>query len=127
MNNFSCRRPIDFRISKVVKDKKVAALCAIAQPQSFLEALRRLGAQISLEMLYQDHHHFSPDEFRQCLERCRAAGLTTLVTTEKDSQRIETFIRQQNLKVAVLALKISFKIESGQEAFYARLDSLYRF
>jgi tetraacyldisaccharide 4'-kinase len=68
--------------------RKVAALSAIAAPESFEAFVRGFGAEIVLRKRYLDHHRFSAEELDALYAEARFAGAEWIVTTEKDAVRI---------------------------------------
>jgi len=68
--------------------KRVAALSAIAAPESFENFLSKYGAEVVEQFRFLDHHRFRDDELQQLGEDARKAGIDILVTTEKDAVRI---------------------------------------
>lgn len=66
--------------------RPVLALSGLADPTSFEDALRRLGAEVS-PARFGDHHDFSAAEAAGAVDRARREG-RLLVTTEKDAQRL---------------------------------------
>ncbi len=108
-----------------LKGKDACLLAGIANPFSFVKTVRDLGANISLKMFFDDHHHYTPAEIRGAASRCRDAKIRTIVTTEKDAVRLSGFILEQDLGVDVIVLKIALKIVEGEEALIGRLHALY--
>ena len=75
-------KPLEF-----LKELRVGAISGIARPESFEEALRKLGADIIFARRYADHHRFSEGEIMRMLERSKTRGARALITTEKDIVR----------------------------------------
>ena len=93
---------------------KVAALSAIARPESFEGFLEQLGAQIVLKDHYADHHRYTQQEIIDFINQAKAAGAEYIVTTEKDAVRIPKLDR---CDVPLIYLRIQIDILSGQENF----------
>ncbi|MFH0940632.1 MAG: tetraacyldisaccharide 4'-kinase [Candidatus Omnitrophota bacterium] len=111
---------------ETLKNKDVCLLAGIANPFSFLKTVRDLGANISLKVFFDDHHHYSPAEITDAALRCRDAKIRTIVTTEKDAMRLSRFVLEQDPGVDIFVLKIALKIVEGEEALSGRLHTLYR-
>jgi tetraacyldisaccharide 4'-kinase len=62
----------------------VAAFCGLGQPRSFWRTLESLGMEIAFRQEFGDHHSYSPSDLRRLAARASAAGVDTLVTTQKD-------------------------------------------
>lgn len=110
--------PLDF-----LDGRYVASLCAIAQPVSFEQALRDLGAHLELTKQFADHHRFSAEDIDSFLERCRRRDLAAVITTEKDAVRFPAIT---NPPVPILFLRVEIEILTGHENwndFVARICS----
>lgn len=114
--------PLDF-----LQGQYVASLCAIAQPSSFEQAIRDLGANLELTRQFADHHRFTAADIASFLERCRRRDLAAVITTEKDAVR---FPKINNPPVPILFLRVEIEILTGHESwndFVARLCSPKQF
>lgn len=74
----------------VLKGRRVACFSAIAAPESFERFLRELGAKLVFKKRFLDHHKFSDSELDAVFADAKRAGAEFVVTTEKDSVRIDT-------------------------------------
>lgn len=108
----------------VVKGKRIGLFCGIANPASFVRSLKRLGAEIVIKKFFGDHYEYNRREIESLIKLCKAQHTSTMVTTEKDAQRLAGFFAKREMGVDVLALRIKIKIIEGQEALHERLDSL---
>lgn len=97
-----------------LKNRKVAALSAIARPESFEGFLEQLGAKIVLRDHYADHHRYTASEITDFIRQAEEAGAEYVVTTEKDAVRIP---RLDSCRIPVIYLRIQIDIISGQENF----------
>ncbi|HEY6909353.1 MAG TPA: tetraacyldisaccharide 4'-kinase, partial [Myxococcales bacterium] len=86
----------------------------IARPDSFVETVRGLGAQIAGTRWFRDHHPFSARELAEL--RAQAAG-ATLVTTEKDLARIEQ-------PQGIVEVKVELRVLRGEEALERALGAI---
>ncbi|NMA41757.1 MAG: tetraacyldisaccharide 4'-kinase [Oligosphaeraceae bacterium] len=97
-----------------LKGKRVAALSAIAVPESFEGYLEDLGAELVYRKRFVDHHRYRSAEL---VEFCRKAAenqAELLLTTEKDA------VRLPQLPADIppfLFLRVEIKILKGQEHF----------
>lgn len=94
--------------------RKVAALSAIARPESFENFLEQLGAQLVTKDHFADHHRYSRQEIIDFVNAAKAAGAEMVVTTEKDAVRIPHLER---CDVPIYYLRIQIDILSGKESF----------
>ncbi len=107
------RQPLEFLTGKFI-----GALSGIAQPESFENKLRDLGAELPLTKRFADHHRFTDSELHDFLKRCAHLELDLVVTTEKDSVRFPH--APPNLPVPIYFLRVEIEILSGHES-WARL------
>jgi tetraacyldisaccharide 4'-kinase len=73
-----------------IRGKPVHVLSAIARPDSFEEAVERLGGQIGRRVRFSDHHRFTEQEIEEILQRAYTERAEAVVTTQKDAVRIPT-------------------------------------
>jgi tetraacyldisaccharide 4'-kinase len=90
----------------------VGAMSGIARPESFEEAVRRLGAKLEITKSFADHHRFTKKEILRFLEWCDRRSLDALVTTEKDAVRFPTI---DTPSVPMLFLRVEIEILRGRE------------
>ncbi len=108
--------PLEF-----LRGRRVAALSAIAQPDSFEKALRELGAEIELSRHFADHHRFSAREIAGFIRRCTNRGVEAIVTTEKDSVR---FPKLKEQELPIYYLRVEIEILTGHESWQQCVDRL---
>ena len=94
--------------------KKVAALSAIARPESFENFLEQLGAELVAKDHFADHHRYTQQEIIDFVNTAKASGAEMVVTTEKDAVRIPHIDR---CDVPIYYLRIQIDILSGKESF----------
>ena len=92
----------------------IGSICGIAQPDSFENGLRELGAKIEISKRYADHHRYSEAELQSFINRCVRRDLAMVVTTEKDAVR---FPRLLNPEVPIYFLRVEIEILSGHESW----------
>jgi len=69
---------------------RVAAFCAVGNPASFFNMLRRAGYEIAVERAFPDHHVYSQEEIKAIVRSAREAKADVLVTTAKDAVKLRT-------------------------------------
>lgn len=69
--------------------RRVAALSAIASPESFESYVVQLGGILVKRIRFLDHHRFQPGELQRVAVAAKGAGAEFLLTTEKDAVRID--------------------------------------
>jgi len=70
----------------LLRGQGVVAFAGIAKPERFFEALESLGINLARRVEFPDHHAFTPKEIAEISTKGTSA---LLVTTEKDSVRLE--------------------------------------
>lgn len=71
------------------RGKGFVVLAAIGNPTQFLKDLEMAGITVLDSLLFRDHHHFSQKELGQALRRGQELSATGILTTEKDSVRLQ--------------------------------------
>ena len=94
----------------------IGSICAIAAPESFENALRKLGADVDLAKRYIDHHYYSEAELTSFIHRCMRRDLAMIVTTEKDAVRMPR-LPEGEVKVPIFFLRVEIEILSGHESW----------
>jgi tetraacyldisaccharide 4'-kinase len=67
---------------------RVVAFCAVGNPSSFFESLRRVGFEVAVERSFPDHHVYSQEEIDAIVRSAKDAGAEFLVTTAKDAVKL---------------------------------------
>lgn len=102
------RHPLEF-----IAGQYVGGICGIAQPQSFYEGVRRLGANLEVTRSFTDHHRFSEKEITQFLDRCLRRDLSAVVTTQKDAVRFPKL----DFPLPIYFMRVEIEILNGQETW----------
>ena len=109
----------------ILRGKKVAAFCAIADPEAFGDSLARAGAQVVRRFDFMDHHVYTVADMSAIRDFCRVHGIDTVVTTHKDAVKIND--RGDAWKeINVVRLNIGLTITYGNEQFIQRILSACR-
>ncbi|MFC1718216.1 tetraacyldisaccharide 4'-kinase [Candidatus Poribacteria bacterium] len=84
-----------------VKGKNILAVCGIANPLSFAETVRSLGAA-KVELLpFPDHHEYPSSSMEMIGRRATEVGADIIVTTEKDATKLRHVADYLLLSLAV--------------------------
>jgi tetraacyldisaccharide 4'-kinase len=67
------------------------AFCGIGSPLLFEKQLKQFGGAYAGGYWFGDHHQYSPSDMKDLARQAKAAGAESLVTTEKDWVKIESF------------------------------------
>ena len=99
---------------EMLKGKRVAALSAIAVPESFEAFVRQLGGNIDEAQNFADHHRFTQQEIIDFINQAKKSNAEMIITTEKDAVRMPRLERQD---IPVYFMRVEIDIISGQESF----------
>ena len=88
---------------------RVAAFCAVGNPYSFFENLRRLGFELALQKSFPDHHAYSQHEIDALVKAAKDTGATTLITSAKDAVKLRTLA----FSIPCYVLDIEISIENS--------------
>ncbi|MDP6924089.1 MAG: tetraacyldisaccharide 4'-kinase [Candidatus Scalindua sp.] len=106
-----------------ITGKKVYALSAIGNPQSFANTLKGLGADPIKHKVFQDHHVYTKEEIDSVITEAQSLGADAIVVTQKDIVKI----RKMNIKDGnILSLKIEIKITRGVDLYKAAIDRVFK-
>src|SRR5436190_10178019 len=97
-----------------LKDKKVASLSGIAQPESFEQSLVKLGAELVYAKRYADHHRFTQQEVLNAINRSKKRQAEAIITTQKDAVRFPKLDRRD---LPIFFMRVEIKIVSGANDF----------
>ncbi len=88
----------------------VLAFAGIARPESFVAALRLLGAEVKSECSYADHYEYGKSDLVKIFQHAADKKVSMIITTEKDAARLK------NLKPdGIWALRIELKVVENKE------------
>lgn len=102
---------------EVLRGRRVVAVCAIADPQSFVRQLKQAGALVQLES-WQDHHAFDQEDIAWLIHAMDRADF--VVMTAKDAVKVRPHWPESAPEPLVAQLDISF--DSGEAALRDLLD-----
>lgn len=98
----------------VLKGMKIAAISAIAVPESFENALRDFGADIIYTRRFADHHRFTQQEIINTINSSIKQGAEAILTTEKDAVRLPFVDRRD---IPIMFMRVEIEMLSGEEEF----------
>jgi tetraacyldisaccharide 4'-kinase len=90
---------------------RVAAFCAVGNPHSFFEHVRRSGYELALQKSFPDHHVYSQDEIDALSRAAEEVGASALITTAKDAVKLRTL----SFPIPCYVLEIEIDIEGAEE------------
>jgi tetraacyldisaccharide 4'-kinase len=87
-------------------ERPVLAVAGIARPERFFGALRARGWTIGRELVFRDHHWYTPRDISRIEQAAFSAGANLIVTTEKDAARLSPSLVTAPPAWAVLPLEV---------------------
>jgi tetraacyldisaccharide 4'-kinase len=103
------RQGLDF-----LKNKRVASLSGIAQPESFEQSLVKLGSELVYSKRFADHHRFTQQEILNVINRGKKRQAEIIVTTQKDAVRFPKLDRRD---LPIYFMRVEIKILRGAKDF----------
>ena len=109
----------------LLKGQHILAVCGIGNPKAFAGTLRQLEPQAVELLAFPDHHRYSLADLNDISTRARGIGANIIVTTEKDSQKLEAFAATTEFSlpesVQFFVLEIELEIRTNPEGLKKRL------
>ncbi|MEQ1898915.1 MAG: tetraacyldisaccharide 4'-kinase [Vicinamibacterales bacterium] len=96
---------------------RAVAVAGIARPERFFASAREAGWTIEREMVFADHHWFTAGDWRKVRAAAEAAGVATVLTTEKDAVRLERIVAGEPAGMHVCYLPIDLVLGEALEAW----------
>ena len=103
--------PLKNGVENITPPAQVAAFCAVGNPASFFESLRRMGYELAVEKSFVDHHAFSQPEIDSLVKTASDAGASALIATAKDAVKL----RSLSFSMPCYVLEIEIAIENADE------------
>ena len=75
----------------LLKGQHILAVCGIGNPEAFVGTLHHFEPKAVELLAFPDHHPYSLADLNDISTRARNIGVNIVVTTEKDSQKLEAF------------------------------------
>jgi tetraacyldisaccharide 4'-kinase len=108
-----------------LKGKRIYALSAIGNPESFVYTLKGLEADVIKHNVFHDHHVYTKEEVDDVISDAQSLGAEAIVVTQKDMVKI----RKMNLNIKdanILSLKIEIEVTKGIELYKAAIDRVFK-
>ena len=99
---------------ELIKGRRVAALSAIAQPESFENSLRDQGVDLVYTKRFADHHRFTQQEILNAINRSKKKQAEMILTTQKDAVRFPKIDRRD---LPIYFMRVEIKILKGAKDF----------
>ena len=112
----------------LLKGQRILAVCGIGNPEAFAGTLCQFEPKAVELLAFPDHHHYSLADLNDISARAHDIGVNIVVTTEKDSQKLEAFVSTTEFSlpesVRFFVLEIELKIKSNPEVLKKRLQQV---
>ena len=105
----------------LLKEKKIASLSGIAQPESFERSLVSLGGELVYSKRFADHHRFSQQEVLIVINRGKKRQAQAIITTQKDAVRFPKIDRRD---LPIYFMRVEIKILSGAKDFHDCVEKI---
>lgn len=103
----------------LLKGQRILAVCGIGNPEAFAGTLWQLEPKAVELLAFPDHHRYSLADLNDISARARDIGVNIVVTTEKDSQKLEAFATTTEFSlpesVQFFVLEIELEIRTNPE------------
>ena len=109
----------------LLKGKHLLAVCGIGNPEAFSGTLHQFGPKVVEMLAFPDHHRYLLRDLINISARAREVEADLVVTTEKDSQKLEAFVAQTAFShpesVQLFVLRVELEVTTNPEALKKRL------
>ena len=109
----------------LLKGQRILAVCGIGNPEAFAGTLRRFEPKAVELLAFPDHHRYSSADINDISARACEVRADIVVTTEKDSQKLEsvaaTTASLHAEPVQFFVLEVELEILTNMEALKKRL------
>lgn len=90
---------------------RVGAFCAVGNPASLFNMLRRAGYEIAVERAFTDHHVYSQEEIDAISRAAKDVGAEVLITTAKDAVKL----RALSFSIPCYVVEIEIAIDDANK------------
>ena len=112
----------------LLNGRTILAVCGIGNPEAFARTLRQFEPKAVELLAFPDHHPYSLADLNDISARARDIGVNIVVTTEKDSQKLEAFVATTEFSlpqsVQFFVLEVELEIRTNPEVLKNRLHQV---
>ena len=91
--------------------ERMAAFCAVGNPDSFFKLLEQAGYDLVLKEQFSDHHVYSSRDLQSLESEARKAGALGIITTAKDAVKLTS----HSFSLPCYVMEIELKIDNDRE------------
>ncbi len=95
-----------------IRGKRTFIFSGIGNPMAFRDTLQKLGADITGELRFRDHHKYRTSDYEKIRRRAEEGRAEFIVCTEKDAVRLRSLSSHE---IMVYSLRIQLKIIRGED------------
>ena len=101
--------------AEYLKEKKVAAITGIGNPQQFLASLESLGAEVGYFKSYPDHYHWEEAEIKNLILTLKEWGFEDLIVTGKDGVKLAVYLDKfLEARLNCLMLSLEYRVDNPE-------------
>ena len=112
----------------LLNGQHILAVCGIGNPEAFAGTLRQFKPKTVELLAFPDHHPYSLADLNDISARARDIGVNIVVTTEKDSRKLEAFAATTEFSlpesVQFFVLEIELEVKTNPETLKKRLQQV---
>ena len=97
--------------SEVEKNTRIAAFCAVGNPESFFRQVQEAKFDVASKTAFLDHHVYSRKDLESIEKSARDAGATGLITTAKDAVKLSS----HSFTLPCHVLEVEVRIDNDSE------------
>ncbi|UCH12553.1 MAG: tetraacyldisaccharide 4'-kinase [Candidatus Omnitrophota bacterium] len=106
-----------------IANKKLCAVAAIGDNNSFFRMLSDLSPEITYKFSFPDHHKYTQSNIKDIVSAAKKTNSDAIITTSKDWIRLKPCFNKNVCDIEILLLNIAIKIKNEGSFF----DSIARY
>lgn len=91
-----------------LRSRNIFAFCGIGNPDSFLNTIINIGANLVGSKIYNDHYHYTDSDINDIHKQANRLGADLILSTQKDYTRYTIRSMQYEIPFAYLVVEIKF-------------------
>ena len=95
-----------------MRNQRVMAVSGVGNPDSFRALLQDLDARVEDDMRFPDHHAYGAGDIERIRARAARAGVSLILTTEKDACKLEALVTDND---PIWAVRLHTEWTQGRE------------
>jgi len=91
--------------------QKAVAFSGIAQPESFFGLLQDMRIELAAKRVFSDHYIYNLEDIKALIDGAQTIRADAVITTEKDSVKIRSFMEDLESQIPICALKLKADLD----------------